>query len=237
MKRRIAALGGAAIGLPGLGVRGVEDVEVARRALRAARTADFVVFVSPNAVRYAFALLPGLRFTRGVQVCAIGAGTQRALTRRGAREVLRPEQRQDSEGLLALKQLAHVRGRRIALIAAPGGRELLREQLRQRGAKVECVDVYHRTAPRWNRRHFDALERGAAPLITLLSSAEATEHLRTRLPVPLFARLVAGMAIVSSARLAAAARAAGWRDIRTASSANAADLCTAAVNALAHHRL
>jgi len=237
LKRRIVSLGAIAIGLPGVGVRGAEDAAAARRALRAACDADFAVFVSPNAVRYAFTFWPNLRFARATQVCATGAGTQSALARRGVRAVLRPQARQDSEGLLALAPFARVRGCRVALIGAPGGRELLREELRRRGAKVDGIDVYRRTAPRLDRRHFDALERAASPLLTLLSSAEAIAHLRARLPAPLLARLVAGTAIASSERLAAVARVAGWSDIHVAHSANAADLCETAVAALAQHRL
>lgn len=237
LKRRIAVLGGIAIGLPGIGVRGAEDATGARRALRAARDADFVVFISPNAVRYAYALAPNLRFARATQVCAIGTGTQNALARRGVRDVLRPRERQDSEGLLALVPFSRVRGRRIVLIGAPGGRELLFEELRRRGARVDSIDVYRRSAPRLDRRHFAALERAASPLLTLLSSAEAITHLRAQLPEPLFARLVASIAIASSERLAAVARAAGWHDIHVAHSANGVDLCAAAVTALAQYRL
>ncbi len=237
LKRRIRALGGTPIGVPGIGVRLAEDLDAARRALRAARTADLVVFVSPNAVRFAFALLPNLKFRSGVRVCAIGAGSGRALESRGVLGVLHPSARQDSEGLLALAAFARVRGRRIALIGAPGGRDLLREQLRKRGARVELVQVYRRTAPRLDRRHFDALEHAAAPLLTLLSSAEALAHLRNALPAPLFARLSAGAAIVSSERLADVARASGFREIHVSASASGADLCAAAAAALARHRL
>ena len=237
LKRQIIALGGTPIGLPGIGVRGAADPDAARRALLALRAPDFVVFTSPNAVRYAFALVPQLRFTRATRVCAVGAGSAHALARHGVREVVYPAQRQDSEGLLALAPLARMRGRRVSLIGAPGGRDLLREELQRRGAKVELVHVYRRTAPRLNRRHFNALERAAAPLLTLLSSAEAIAHLRIALPEALFARLVASAAIVRSARLARAANAAGWHELHIAGSASAADLCAAAVTALAQHRL
>src|SRR5258708_39751929 len=74
LKRQIIALGGTAIGLPGIGVRSAHDPDAARRGLRASRAQDCVVFTSPNAVRYAYALTPNLRFARATQVCAIGSG-------------------------------------------------------------------------------------------------------------------------------------------------------------------
>lgn len=237
LKRRIAALGGTALGLPGVGLCAAEDSGNARAALNDASKAELAVFISPAAVRYAFALLPSLRFARTARVCAVGAGTARALQRRGVRRVLWPAQRQDSEGLLALAEFARLRGRRVALIGAPGGRDLLPTTLRARGALVQSIHVYKRAAPRLTRRHFAALEQAAAPLLTLLSSAEALGNLRARLPAALFARLTAGDAIVSSLRLAQAARSAGFLRTHVAVSATTADMLAGAVGALAQHRL
>lgn len=237
LKRRIATLGGSVIALPGVGLRGIEDAVSARTALRAARNADIAIFVSPNAVRHAFALLPALRFARTTQVCAVGRATALALARRGVHNVAWPDARQDSEGLLALPQLARLRRRRVALVGAPGGRELLPTALRARGAVLETIHVYRRAAPRWNRRHFDRLASAATPLMVLLSSAETIANLKLGLPAELFARIAAGECIVSSLRLAHAARAAGFTRVHVAASADSRDMLAAAEAALAQHRL
>jgi uroporphyrinogen-III synthase len=237
LKRRIATLGGVALRLPGIGLRAPRDPVSACAVLRAARRTDIAVFISPAAVRYAFALLPELRFARATQVCTTGAGTARALARRGLCDVIWPRLRQDTEGLLALPEFARLRGRRVALIGAPGGRDLLPGTLRKRGATAQNVHVYQRVAPRLTQRHFVALERAAAPLLTLLSSATALTNLRAQLPAPLFARLAEGEGIVSSLRLAQAARSAGFRRAHIAKSAGSADMLAAAVAALAQHRL
>jgi uroporphyrinogen-III synthase len=237
LKRRIAALGGAVVSLPGVGVGAVNDVAAARAALRAAVRADAAIFVSPSAVRYAYALSPGLRFARATQVCSVGRATALALARRGVRNIVHPHDRQDSEGLLALPQLTSIRGRQIALIGAPGGRDLLSSTLRARGATLRSVHVYKRVAPRWNRRHFAALDGAAAPLLILLSSAEALANIACGLSPPLFAKLAAGECVVSSLRLARAAREAGFARVHVAASAVADDMLTAAANALAQHRL
>ena len=237
LKRRVAALGGAAVALPGVGVRGAEDAAAARMALREARNADIAIFISPNAVRHAFALLPALRFARATQVCAVGRATALALARRGVSGAIWPAERQDSGGLLALPLFARVSRRRIALIGAPGGRDVLATTLRARRALLQSIHVYRRTPPRWNRRHFDALERAASPLLTLLSSAEVLTHLQRGLPLPLFAKLAVGECIVSSLRLAEAARAAGFARVHIAASAATADMLATAEAALAQHRL
>jgi uroporphyrinogen-III synthase len=237
LKRRIAALGGVALALPGVRVCATEDADAARTALRAARQADIAIFISPNAVRYAFALLPKLRFARATRVGSVGSATARALVRRGVHDVVWPSARQDSEGLLALPQFARVSRRRVVLIGAPGGRDVLATTLRARGARVQSIQVYRRTAPRWNRRHLGALESAAPPLLTLLSSAEVLAHFGRGLPPLLFARLAAGECIVSSLRLAQAARGAGFMRVHIAASAAADDMLAAAEAALAQHRL
>ena len=237
MKRRIVALGGRALGLPGTRVRVAEDAAAIRHALRAARTADVVIFVSPNAVRHAFSILPDLRFARPSRICAVGAGTARALQRRGIRDVLWPRSRQDSEGLLALPELAGLRGLRIVLVDAPQGRDLLPRGLRARGAAVGHIPVYRRGAARLDRRHLAALADAAAPLFVQLSSVESLVHLHERLPAVLFEKLVRAEAIASSERIATAARALGWRRVHIAASAAPVDMLAATTIAMARHRL
>lgn len=237
LKRRIRALGGVALGMPGVTLRAAPDDAAARAGLAAARQADVAVFISPAAVRFAFALRPRLRFARDTLVCAIGAATAAALRRRGVRRVLRPARRQDSEGLLELPELARLRGKRVVLIGAPGGRELLADTLRARGAKLAHAHVYARGTPRYRRAQLAALEHAPAPLLTLLSSAETLANLRATLPLELFARLAAGDIVTSSARLAAAARASLFANVHVAASALPGDLLAAACAALARHRL
>jgi uroporphyrinogen-III synthase len=237
LRRRILAAGGTALSLPGLAVRVATQTRTLRSALDHARTADIAIFVSPVAVRSALALRPGLRFARGSTVCAVGAATARALARAGVGAAIWPQTRQDSEGLLALPQLARLRGRRVALIGAAGGRELLPQALHARGARIEKIDVYRRVAPRLDRRHFDAIDRAILPLLTLVSSTQILANLHELLPPATFAQLVRGDIVASSARVAALARSMGFMRVHTARSAEAAALLEAAVTALALHRL
>lgn len=236
LKRQAQTLGGITLGLPGMSLRSMDDATVARVALKNAQRADIVIFISPVAVRYAFRLLPNLSFSRATRVCAIGAGTARALKRHGLHDVQWPDQ-QDSEGLLALPLLAQIHGFSIALIGAPGGRDVLPDTLYKRGADLHRADVYQRVAPRLSQLHFAALAQAQPPLLTLLSSAEVLSNLQVVLPPPLFGKLAAGEGVVSSLRLAHAARAAGFARVHVAASAGVADMLAAAVNALAHHRL
>lgn len=229
--RRVRAAGGVPLHVPGLSLRGVDDGPT-RAALAQALRARQVVFTSPAAVRFAHALhaLPA-----GLPAVAVGRGTARALQRAGVRAVQVPA-RQDSEGVLALPALATLDGIDVALVGAPGGRGVLRQALAARGARLQEVHVYHRTAPRLDRRHAQALQDLPDGACVLWSSAEALGHLRAGLPAPAWAALLRATAVVSSARLAAVTQAAGWAQPVIAASALPDDLLAAAADAAAARR-
>ncbi|MEP7185124.1 MAG: uroporphyrinogen-III synthase [Rhodanobacter sp.] len=225
--RRVRALGGVPLLLPGLALRVVGDEHAAREALLAALGDEVVIFTSPAAVRHAAALAP-LRTL--ATVLAVGQGTMRALRRHGIRSVQAPA-RQDSEGLLQQPELQDLRHRAVALIGAPGGRGLLQQQLAARGARLREVHVYRRVAPRLDRRHLDWLQSLPTSALVLLSSVEALDFLRQWAPPTAWARMASATAIVSSERLAVAARGAGFRRIVKAASALPADLLQTALDA------
>ncbi|KRE96645.1 uroporphyrinogen III synthase [Frateuria sp. Soil773] len=224
LARQVRRHGGVPLLLPGLALRAADDPAAARAALRDALDAELLLFTSPAAVRFAAALC---ELRTSADVFAVGQGTARALQRHGL-QAQAPRQRQDSEGVLELPAFAQLHGRRVALVGADGGRGVLRRQLAARGARLREVHVYRRTAPRLDRRHTQALMRLPASARVLLSSAEALQCLRQRLPAPAWRHLCAATAVVSSERLAAAVGAAGFARIVLASSALSADLLAAA---------
>lgn len=227
LARQVRARGGVPLLLPGLALRGVDDPAAARLSLRAALADELLIFTSPAAVRHAAALAP---LHTKATVLALGQGTARSLRRCGIRSPLIPQQ-QDSEGLLGHPALQDLRGRRVALIGAAGGRGVLREQLAARGAQLRELHVYRRVPPRLDRRHVEAMLQLSASARVLLSSAEALQNLEQRLPAPAWLRLCAATAVVSSERLVVAARAAGFVHVALAASALSADLLDAAARA------
>jgi uroporphyrinogen-III synthase len=115
----------------------------------AARLAEFdlAVFISRNAVKNAFDLLGGKSWPAGLKVATVGQGSRAELEQRGFAQVIAPAAQADSEALLALPELAAVRGRRIVIFRGEGGRELLGQELAARGARVEHAACYRRVAP------------------------------------------------------------------------------------------
>jgi uroporphyrinogen-III synthase len=105
------------------------------------------VFISRNAVDKTIELLQPRPLPPAVPWLAIGRATADALEQNGYAVALMPDRDFSSEGLLALPELQHVAGRRIAIIRGAGGRELLAASLRARGADIEYLETYRRILP------------------------------------------------------------------------------------------
>jgi uroporphyrinogen-III synthase len=229
LAHQVRARGGQPLLLPGLSLRA--DKSVTPAEVRAALTSHRVIFTSPAAVRFAAALAP----LAGCAAAAVGTGTARVLRRHGVEQVLVPHISHDSEGLLAHPALQDLDGRRVSIIGAPGGRGLLQATLRERGAELRELHVYRRVPARLDRRHRDALRRLHGRGYVLLSSAQTLDCLRASLGAQDWPRVLATSAIVSSERIARAARAAGFTCVSIAGSpAGAALLAQAGV---LHRRL
>jgi uroporphyrinogen-III synthase len=154
----IAAAGGTPLIFPLLEISPPSDPQPLIDAV--SRLADYAlaVFISPNAVDYALpAILARAPWPTGLIPAAVGQGTVKALAAHGVSGCVAPSERFDSETLLSLPELAteQIKGKCVAIFRGDGGRELLAETLRERGAKVDCIACYRRAGP----------STGAAPLL------------------------------------------------------------------------
>lgn len=104
------------------------------------------IFISPTAVEKTLEFLHSL--PAGLKVTAIGSRTAQALESHGLSLSIVPEGH-DSESLLAQPpmQQERISGSRIVIFKGEGGRELLGETLRARGAEVVYADMYRRALP------------------------------------------------------------------------------------------
>ncbi|MCC7326047.1 MAG: uroporphyrinogen-III synthase [Burkholderiales bacterium] len=147
-----------------------------RRALERAHAAldryDIAIFVSANAVEYG--VPPAERWPARLQAFAPGPGTASALVAAGVADVMIPRTSFDSEGLLALPALADVAGCDVVIFRGEGGRDVLGEGLRARGARVAYVECYRRAAPASGVDGLvEALREGRMHALTLTSSEGA----------------------------------------------------------------
>lgn len=231
---RLQALGASVLQAPQvriepLPVRAADDALIAQLDC-----IDIVVVTSRNAVRHGLPRLAARwpRWPLRPVWLAVGRGTAGALSAFGIEAVVPDDER--SEGLLALPALAHPEGRRVLLLTGEGGRGLIPEALRARGAAIGRLDVY--------RRIEDPAATGVpatespcsetSPRAVLVTSAGAMHNLLARSP---------GLAgdgtwwLVPVERIAQAARDAGVRSIRVCGGADD-DSMVAAMCSLARCR-
>jgi len=163
----IRAEGGEPIVFPVLEILDLEDTRALVAAADRLEAYDLAVFISPNAVDKALNVIGARReWPERLRAATIGRASEKALARYGVTNVIAPSGRFDSEALLALPQLVDVRGWRVVVFRGDGGRELLGDTLRSRGATVEYVECYRRVRPnadvepllkRWGRGEIDAV--------------------------------------------------------------------------------
>ena len=109
---------------------------------------DWAMFVSPNAVDKALAVILAQRqWPDHVRVATVGHSSEAALARHGIRDVVAPQERFDSEALLELPAFAEVAGKRVIIFRGDSGRDLFGDTLKSRGATIDYVTCYRRTRP------------------------------------------------------------------------------------------
>ncbi len=149
LARLIEQAGGSAILFPTIDI--VPPADPARLLALLERLAEFdlAIFVSPNAVEQTFGWLRSQRrsWPAELRVACVGPGSARALAQAGIRDVLVPAVGADSEALLTLPALQAVAGKRVVIFRGGGGRELLADTLKQRGATVTYAECYRRARP------------------------------------------------------------------------------------------
>ena len=139
----IEACGGTPIKLPAVEIQATPP----RDFKQVIDHSDIVIFISPNAVRFGLQALTTHTIPNGVKVAAVGRATARRLSESGIKADIVPQQAADSEALLDQPELQQVTDSRIVIVRGNGGRELLADTLKQRGARVIYAEVYKRNYP------------------------------------------------------------------------------------------
>jgi len=225
----VEAHGGRPVRFPALEIQDPLDPGAAEDLLRAANAFDLVLFVSANAVERAAPHLPRpLRPALG----GVGDGTARALRAHGLDPTVLPTTSADSEGLLALPALQAVRGRRILIIRGAGGRPLLGDGLRARGAEVHYAEVYRRALPEVDVTPLIAGWRQEVRVV-VATSREVLDNLVTLLGAAGRPLLEETPLVVVNERMAAHARTLGIRRVIVAAGPGDEALVRAACAALA----
>lgn len=210
---RIRALGGQAVLFPVIAVGPALDPAPLESVVPRLADFDLAFFVSPNAAHYAMRFILARRaWPAGLRVATVGKGSERVLRGYGFEHVIAPQDGFDSEAVIALPEFSAqaVAGRKVLIFRGDGGRELLADTLRERGASVEYVTCYRRFCPDNDPTLLlDPVARGEVDGL-LLTSSEGVRNLRQMLGAEGLAALRGVTVFASHPRIVAQAREAGF---------------------------
>jgi uroporphyrinogen-III synthase len=194
-----------------------------------------IIFVSQNAVDYGMTWLEDYwpQLPIGIDYFAVGATTAKKLASYGVAVqdlAVSASGGMTSEDLLAAEHLQNVNGEKILIFRGCGGRGHLAEELRKRGATVDYCELYERVLPaaavEQLRQLILAADAASTQSVVSLHSGESLQNLLTVLAqltsleaqrVP--AWMSESVVLVPSARIVAAAQAAGFHKIICAENA------------------
>jgi uroporphyrinogen-III synthase len=212
----IAARGGVPVRFPVLAIAGASDTAELEVAVERLDDFDLAFFVSPNAVQYALDfILARRRWPPHVDVATVGKGSERVLHGFGFDRVVAPQAGFDSEAVLALPEFAAeaIAGKAVVIFRGDGGRDLLGDTLKQRGARVTYATCYRRERPELDPQPLIDLAREGRLDVVTLTSSEGVGHFVAMLGSDGMAALHDTAVLASHPRIAGFARAAGFAKV------------------------
>lgn len=226
----IEQAGGVPLRFPLIAIERSRNAAAALELLQRHQEWDWLIFVSTNAVRYACELGDWWhRLGERPRIAAIGRGTADLLLHRGIRVDLRPKAQFNSESLLETLEFQAPEGQRFLIVRGQGGRELIADTLKQRGAEVGYAEVYQRVAPSGHPSSLIRAWRDGEINAVVLSSAEALDNLVNLLGPEHSELLERTPVAVMGERLAVRARELGCERLAIAPEASDEGLCSAVI--------
>lgn len=140
---------------------------------------DLLIFISTNAVRHGANWIADYwpQFPLHTKLFGIGPSTAQCITEELQLAATSSPAGMTSEDLLALAELNAVENKRVGIVRGKGGRELLADALRQRGAEVDYLEVYSRNTVAYDGLEFlETLLAGAVNTLAI-NSAESLQRL------------------------------------------------------------
>lgn len=187
LKALIEQAGGTPILFPLIEITPLSDYSQFEAVISNIETYDWAIFISSNAVQNGMPRLVKVGIPASLKFAAIGPVTASVLQSFGVKEVLTPSShaengdktkvRFDSESLLDLPEMIDVAGKKIMIVRGIGGRDVLAESLKARGATVTFAECYQRTNPQTNCDLLAKLYSENKVHGIVVTSSEAMRHL------------------------------------------------------------
>ncbi len=173
----IESRGGRALLVPLLEIAPLDD-PLSLQRIKNLQHYQLALFISSNAAREGvrhikeyWAQLP-----QALSLLAIGPGTAKELEALHSRVTV-ADSGTRSEDLLRRPELQNLQGTSIALFRGRGGRELLADTLRARGASVDYIELYERHTPGITTEQLSALMSANTINVITVTSSQILENL------------------------------------------------------------
>lgn len=198
LAQRLRFLGAQAIEFPTISVEPPSDPAMLDSAICNLGRYDWVIFTSPNGVRFFMERLwnkgKDARAMAGLYIAAMGPGTATALEQKGLRPDLIPEEFR-AEALAQALSTREVRGKRFLLARAEEARDVLPRTLTEMGARVEVVVAYRTVLPKKIDGQLQGLlGEGSLDAVTFTSSS-TVRNLARLAPDQDLARMLRGVIV------------------------------------------
>ncbi|HAF00310.1 MAG TPA: uroporphyrinogen-III synthase [Methylophilaceae bacterium] len=173
----ITEAGGSIIQFPLIEIAALEDYTQFESVIANLEMYDWVIFISSNAVQNSMPKITQFGMPNHVQFAAIGPVTAKELQAFGVNNILTPKERFDSESLLALPEMHTMQNKKVMIVRGVGGREILADTLKARGAKVAFAECYQRINPQSNCNMLEHAWKNQQLQAIVVTSSEAMRHL------------------------------------------------------------
>jgi uroporphyrinogen-III synthase len=175
-------MGAEVIEIPTIEIKPPSSFKVLDTALKNIAKYDWLILTSVNGVEALFARLKKLRIAPAtlahLQVAAIGPATQREIEKHGLEVGVTPDRYVAEAVVEALK--GKTAGKRVLLVRAKVARDVLPNELRKTGAKVDVAEAYETHVPKGSKAKLNRLfanDSSRPDVVTFTSSSTATNFL------------------------------------------------------------
>jgi uroporphyrinogen-III synthase len=173
----IQEAGGSVISFPLIEIKPLNDYRLFEHVISDLTSYHWVIFISSNAVQNGMPRLIKSGIPTHLKFAAIGPVTAQELKQFGVNKVLIPENRFDSESLLAMPEMHDMLNKKVMIVRGVGGREVLAETLKTRDAEVTFAECYRRINPQSNANLLAEAWQNKQLHAIVVTSSEAMRHL------------------------------------------------------------
>ena len=182
LAKLIEDAGGTPILFPLIEITPLNDYSQFEAVISDIRDYEWAIFISSNAVQNGMPRLIKAGIAKedifgNLKFAAIGPVTASELQCFGVKDVLIPKVRFDSESLLTSPEMTNVFSKKILIVRGVGGRDVLAETLKARGAEVTFAECYQRINPQTDCNLLAQLWADKKLHGIVVTSSEAMRHL------------------------------------------------------------